>query len=742
MPNQSYNIQFRIQTAGGEQRIRNLQTAIRGIDATVLQTGGVVSGATQRAAAGFGGLRTAASTTRQTIGGLRVPVLGLTNNLRALGSQAQRTRTTIGGLRVPVLGLATSVRRANSGLTMMNQTLSSGLVLGRLWTGFFVGQQIVQAGAGIVRLADTFTDMQNRLRLVTDGTEQLGEVTDELFDIANRTRTAFDATATLYSRTALAAADLGIEQDRLLRFTESVNQAVILSGTAAQEARAGLIQLSQGIASNTLRGDELRSVLENLPLVADVIADSLGVTRGELRELAAEGRISAEVILDAFEEAAGRLEMQFAGTTATVSQSFTTLENAATRFIAAFDENQGTTNRLSQFFQGLADNIDRAARGLEYLNDQQLQRNRQEANEIANRAGFGNLPLGADISGGVIERLRRLDSTANGVNVFGLRTNQIEEARTQLDLLLLSLSGQGGFTPISQFRGPSARSILESNARGTLPLAPEPDARAAAAQSALAERLAQAVERGNRRALDASITTQRQLSTSRTGTLFANQFDFATQFGLASGQLDPRIRTEQLRRQLGSARGGLTDEDAGIRRQADSVANRVIDERTAEFSNTIDTNIINPLERGFNNFITGVESSLTDSLRSVGRAILQNITNQALANAGSGIADFAADNLGGLGIGDFFGIPGAQQGGEFRVRGRPGNDNNLGLVRLSRNETLQVRNQRQQSEERESTNREPTTIVYVGADTFRPLFASEREATVRQIELDNTTRGR
>ena len=249
MPAQPYTIQFRIQTRGGEGRIRNLQNAIRGLDAAALASGGAISGATQRASSSLGALAGAAGQTRTTIGGLRVPVQGLAVNLRSLGTQARRTSQTIGGLRVPVLGLATALNRGGSAFGTLNANISAGLRLGRLWTAFYAGQQLLRPVAAIGRLADEYTNVQNRLRLVTDGTEELGEVTDELFAIANRTRSAFDATATLYSRTALAARELGRSQGELLEFTERVNQAVILSGTTAQEARGGLIQLAQGIAS-------------------------------------------------------------------------------------------------------------------------------------------------------------------------------------------------------------------------------------------------------------------------------------------------------------------------------------------------------------------------------------------------------------------------------------------------------------------------------------------------------------
>jgi tape measure domain-containing protein len=136
----------------------------------------------------------------------------------------------------------------------------------------------------------------------------------------------------------LAGKDLGITQKELTQFTESLNQAIILSGASAVEAQAGLIQFSQGIASGALRGDELRSVLEQLPVVADILAKELNVTRGELRELGAQGAITSDIILKAFANARVELSERFARTVPTISQSFQVLRNAVVKTFGEFDK--------------------------------------------------------------------------------------------------------------------------------------------------------------------------------------------------------------------------------------------------------------------------------------------------------------------------------------------------------------------------------------------------------------------
>jgi|GEM_PF-1708255 tape measure domain-containing protein len=214
-------------------------------------------------------------------------------------------------------------------------------------------------------LADTYTNIQNRLKVVTNGSAELRAVTEELFRISNETRSSFEATASIYSRVALAAANLGRSQRELLDFSESLNQAVILSGASAREAEGALIQLSQGLASGTLQGDELRSVLEQLPLVADVIADymtSLGrfgtVTRGELRTLAKEGAVTAEIVLDAFKGARGELAELFAQTTPTIEQSLTVLKNRFMELWGEFITTSALAQTVAQGILWIGENLD------------------------------------------------------------------------------------------------------------------------------------------------------------------------------------------------------------------------------------------------------------------------------------------------------------------------------------------------------------------------------------------------
>jgi tape measure domain-containing protein len=220
----------------------------------------------------------------------------------------------------------------------------------------------VLGGAGIIRslqrTVDMLTGYENRLKLVTNSAEQLNQVSTELFAISERTRTSFNATADVYARTALSVRELGISQQETLQFTESLNKAVILSGPSAREASAAMIQLGQGLASNRLSGDELRSVLEQLPFVADVIANSLGITRGQLRQFGKDGKLTGETVLKAFRDAREEIAEKFARTLPTIEQALSVFTTAWLRLLDTIDDTTGASEAVAKAIIGVANNMD------------------------------------------------------------------------------------------------------------------------------------------------------------------------------------------------------------------------------------------------------------------------------------------------------------------------------------------------------------------------------------------------
>jgi len=265
-----------------------------------------------------------------------------------------------------------NIRFVESGARVIKRRIDEiGQAANSATRGIFLLQRalFVIGGAGIARglqqYADALTNMENRLRLTTDSTAQLEAVQDQLFAVARRSRSDLEATADVYNRIALSAKNLGVGQRQILAVTETLQKAAIISGASAREANAALVQLGQGIASDRLSGDELRSVLEQLPAVADIIVDYLNttgefgtVTRGTLRELGREGKLTAETVFRAIEASQANIDRLFAETNPTIEQAFNVAKTNFLEFLDAFDDATGASAAVANLIIKLSENFD------------------------------------------------------------------------------------------------------------------------------------------------------------------------------------------------------------------------------------------------------------------------------------------------------------------------------------------------------------------------------------------------
>lgn len=223
--------------------------------------------------------------------------------------------------------------------------------VGRLVAGF-----ATLAGAiKLIGAADELNTLNARIRLVTNSTEEYNRAQVALFDLAQRTRSSLGSTIDLYSRIAQSTKDAKVGQEVLLSVVETINQAVQLSGSSAQAAEAALVQLGQGLGSGTLRGEELNSVLEQTPVLADAIAKGMGITRGELRKFGEDGKITAQQVINALLKQRDVVAEQFASLPLTVGQSVTLLKNASLQLLGAFDDSSKATAGLASVIKDLAD---------------------------------------------------------------------------------------------------------------------------------------------------------------------------------------------------------------------------------------------------------------------------------------------------------------------------------------------------------------------------------------------------
>lgn len=241
-----------------------------------------------------------------------------------------------------------------------SKSMDSLSVATRALAGHMAG--LVTVGAAISKM-DTYTGLQNRLKLVTNNQSELNKATEDTFRIAQKTYSAWDSVLQVYQRFSDNAKTLNLTMDDTARLTETVSKAVAISGASAEAADAALVQFGQALASGTLRGEELNSVMEQTPALAKAIAQGMGITVGQLRSVAAEGKITSKEIVKALKNAQDDVDALFAKTDITIGQSLTLLNNEIIKFVGEAGKGSGAAQVLAGSVQTLASNLDLIADG-------------------------------------------------------------------------------------------------------------------------------------------------------------------------------------------------------------------------------------------------------------------------------------------------------------------------------------------------------------------------------------------
>ncbi len=198
----------------------------------------------------------------------------------------------------------------------------------------------------VASYSEAWTELNNKLSNSVRASESLIDVTQRVFDISQATRSSLDATATLYARLERGTREYNTSAADLAKLTSIINQGFIVSGATAQEAENAIIQLSQGIASGVLRGEEFNSVAEQGSRLMVALADSMGVGIGQLRKMAAEGKLTTDVVVKGLLSQGDAIGKEFAKTTRTMSQAFQEASSNLTKFLG---ENTTITSTISAF---------------------------------------------------------------------------------------------------------------------------------------------------------------------------------------------------------------------------------------------------------------------------------------------------------------------------------------------------------------------------------------------------------
>ncbi|EPG6875574.1 tape measure protein [Acinetobacter baumannii] len=230
----------------------------------------------------------------------------------------------------------------------------------RALAGYMAG--LVTIGTTINKM-DLYTSINNKLKLVTNNQEELNRAMEDTFEIAQRSASSWGAVNDVYSKYMSNAKTLNLTQEQTAKLTEITSKAVAISGSSAESAAAALFQYGQSLDGNILRAEEFNSLVDGAGGLLNAMAKGLGVTRGELRQMMLDGKLTGEVITKALLKAGDSVEELYGKTDKTIGQSLEMLGNSITKFIGEAGKGSGAAQSLSGSIQTLASNLDLIADG-------------------------------------------------------------------------------------------------------------------------------------------------------------------------------------------------------------------------------------------------------------------------------------------------------------------------------------------------------------------------------------------
>ncbi|EPL0300027.1 tape measure protein [Pseudomonas aeruginosa] len=210
----------------------------------------------------------------------------------------------------------------------------------------------------LVGYSQAWVSIENRIKQVSESQAQFSQSMDAVYSVAQNAQSSLEGTAELYQRIAASTGDLGVNQQQVVQVTQNISKAMSASGVSAAAAEGALVQLGQAFASGVLRGQELNSVLEQAPGLAQAVANGLGVAVGDLRKLGEQGKLTSKQVFEAILSQTRAIDDQFARAQTTIAGAFQVLENSATRAIGSLDSTLGVSKAFTEAMVSLSKSLD------------------------------------------------------------------------------------------------------------------------------------------------------------------------------------------------------------------------------------------------------------------------------------------------------------------------------------------------------------------------------------------------
>ena len=239
-------------------------------------------------------------------------------SIRQLGNQLEQNNQT----------LVEIINNQKSHKAEVDRTVSSTQKLASLFSRIAIASGFIMAGSQLVKISDTMTQMTAKLNLINDGNQSTAELQQMIYQSAQRSRAVYTDTANIVTRLGMNAKEAFKNNAEMIQFAENLNKQFKIAGASQEEMASATLQLTQGLSSGALRGEELNSVFESAPNLIRNIADYLGVGIGEIRDLASDGRLTAEVVKNAVLSASEEIDENFRSIPMGFQDAMTMVKNA------------------------------------------------------------------------------------------------------------------------------------------------------------------------------------------------------------------------------------------------------------------------------------------------------------------------------------------------------------------------------------------------------------------------------
>ncbi len=257
-----------------------------------------------------------------------------------LPSQWIAANSTLGEMTGYLGRMVTLMQENNSQLNtinegfreLRNQTKGAASGADGLLSVLKKGAMAIGGAAGtkkVFDLSDTLTSTTARLEMMNDGMQKTSELSKKIFQSAQRSRGEYQATADAVAKLGTMAGDAFSSNDEVIGFVEQLNKKFTIAGTSSAGKDAAMLQLTQAMGSGVLRGEEFNSILEQAPNIIQTIAEEMGVPKGQLKDMAAQGLVTADIVKNAILGAAGETDAAFESMPKTMEQSWTSFKNQA-----------------------------------------------------------------------------------------------------------------------------------------------------------------------------------------------------------------------------------------------------------------------------------------------------------------------------------------------------------------------------------------------------------------------------